>query len=506
MIRKLYIFLLIIFSFSSCDILRFSPFEVVSWTPGDGYHCEAENIVVSLDFSHDADKASVERHFSLAGNGIRVRGVFLWNGKKMTFTPLVPLEKNTEYTINVSANAQDTSGLSMDETFYREFSTREDNTRPALLASYPQMYAQVEEPRFEIQLHFSIPVPLSALYENISFSPSMTGSWRLEDNGRLAVFTPVEPWTQHTRYELHISSSLTDNNMNSAGNEYTLIFTTGIDNEAPYLLQARRITKNNNIIDLNPDKGYFHAVEFPVENDGWEKDDKLSLVFSKPVDSFSVKNYLSAEDAPNLILETQPGYNTEIIFRFDSPPVFESRFYFKLKQGVKDNAGNESKTEYIYRIFANGEFSKPPTLAGIRMPMAPGNIIEPELVCFDTESLYELIPIKNENYPSNEMKQTWIEFYFDTAEGAFVDQFSIMELFRIETSNNVITFSPRQVKTSGFSISAPQTGWENYQRVEAAGYVTNSINFGIISFIIGSGLKDSLGNKNSKIQKISVVK
>lgn len=506
MVKKLFRLLLIALLLNSCDILRFSPFEVISWTPGDGYHQEAERITVSLNFSHDADKASVERHFSLTGNGERIKGSFLWSGRKIIFVPIAPLEKNTEYIINLSANAYDTSGLSMDENFYRRFTTRENNIRPVLLSVFPEMYAQVGDPRAEITLLFSNSVPLNTLYDNVSFNPSMTGSWRLEDNGKLAVFTPVEPWTQQSRYQIHISSSLADNNNNNIGNDRFIIFTTGTDNETPYLLYARRITGNSGFTELNQDKGYIYASEFPVENDGWEKDDKLLLVFSKSVDSFSVKNCLSAEGAPTLVLETQQSFSAEIIFKFDRIPSFESRFTFKLGPGVKDSAGNETKNEYIYRIFANGKHSKPPALAGIRMPMSPNNAGNQELVCFSAESVFDEIPIKNEKYPSGEIIQTWIEFYFITAEDAAIDPFSLMEVFRIETSNNVINFSPHQVKTSGFSNYVPQAGWEKYQRVEITGNLINSINFGVISFVIGPGLKDNLGNKNDKTQKISVIK
>jgi hypothetical protein len=81
-----------------------------------------------------------------------------------------------------------------------------------------------------------------------------------------------------------------------------------------------------------------------------------------------------------------------------------------------------------------------------------------------------------------------------------------MELFRIETSNNVLTFSPRQIKTNGFSAPEPEKGWENFERIEIAGILTNSTNFGIVNFQISPGLTDSLGNKSEKQFRISLVK
>jgi hypothetical protein len=252
----------------------------------------------------------------------------------------------------------------------------------------------------------------------------------------------------------------------------------------------------------------------PVENHEWEKDDRLLLVFSKPVDGLSVRNYLSADDAPGLVMENLSlgnGFNSEFIFRFDRIPVYESRFVFRIKPGIKDSAGNESKEEYIYRIFANGKNSKPPVLAGMRMPLSPDNKDEPELFYAGADSIFKLIPITDKNYPSGESIQTWIELYFLTAEGAAgekasIDPFSLMEFFRIETSNNVIAFSPRQIKHTDFFVSQPHPGWENYQRIEIAGNLVNSTNFGLIILQISAGLKDSFGNKNENTQKISLIK
>ncbi|MCL1958766.1 MAG: Ig-like domain-containing protein [Spirochaetes bacterium] len=512
---KLYVLFFIIISFNSCDILRRSQFEIISWTPGNGYHSKPEEIAVTLNFSRDPDKASVERNFSLTGNGNRIKGTFLWNGRKMIFTPIIPLEINTDYVILVSADAHDEKGLSMDEAFTSDFTTRPDNKRPVLISCYPEMYSSVSDPRTEIKLLFSIPVLLSTLYENISFNPSMTGSWRLEDSGKSAIFSPAEPWTQNKKYEIRYTALLTDKNGMNIGNDFLSVFTVGTDHEAPFLLYAKRISKNGDAFTLNAG-GFIGAAELSVENNDWEKDDKLLLVFSKPVDSLMVKNYLNVENASGLVMENSSlitdgkGYSAEFIFKFDTIPVYGSRFTFRLKPGVKDLSGNESKDEYVYRIFADGKKSKPPVLKGFRMSMTPGKSAQ-NFFYAGTDSIFKLIPIADENYPSGENVQTWIEFYFDTAEGTYgekasIDVFSLMELFRIETSNNVITFYPRQVKTSNFSVSAPHTEWESFVRLEIAGNIVNSTNYGIIIFHIGAGLKDSFGNKNENPQKISLVK
>jgi len=503
--KKLCLLVLSVICLFSCDILRSTPFEVTSWSPGEGYHSSPENLVVSLSFSLDPDRDSVERRFSLNGNNGKVKGNFHWSGKKVTFVPVTPLEKNDDYSLSLSAEAHDTSGLSMDTAFEKNFTTRPGEERPFLISFSPSMYEEIDDLRTEVRLCFSIPVALSSLYENVTFNPSMAGSWRQEEDDKLAIFTPSVPWTKNKRYEIRYSTSLTDNKGMNTGNDFKSIFITGTDKEIPFLLQANRITKDGEYIPLERDTtGFTGAAEQFTENSGWEKEDRLSLVFSEPVDSASVKNSLIVEDAPSVFSETTPGFNSEFIFYFDTAPSYKSRFVFRIKSGVKDGAGNECKEEYIYRIFANGEASKPPRLAGLRMPMSPQD--NNDLVFFGTDEIFMDLPISDDNYPSKTSVRTWIELYFDTAQGASINIFSVMELFRIETSNNVLTFFPNKIKTDNFTVSEPQEGFEKCERVEITGNLTNSIYFGIVNFIIGSGLKDSLGNKNEKTFRISTIK
>jgi len=493
----LYFALVISFiTYNSCDILRLSPFEVTSWSPGVGYHSLPENIIVSLSFSHEPDRASVERNFSLNADNYSVRGEFLWEEKKLTYIPITSLEANTNYTITLSANAYNTDGLNMDDAFNRNFSTRPDNSRPVLISFSPAMYSQISDLRTEIILEFNIQIPVKTLYENISFSPSMTGLWRLENNNTFAIFSPAEPWLKNTRYEIRLSGLLTDVNGNTSENNFTSSFTTQIDNEAPYLLSASRITINGESVFLSTES----------ENHNWEKNDKLSIIFSEPIDGFTLKNYIEITDVPSVIMETPAGYHSEFIYRFETIPVYESRFTIKIKPGIKDAGGNTSKNEYIYRVFANGKFSKPPALIGMRIPLSPRDNIDQDLKYIGINQPFEIIKLSEENYPFKENVKTWIELYFSMSESAVIDQFSIMELFRIETSNNVITFSPRLVKTSDFSVNEAHPGMENFYRIEISGYLGNSNDFGLISFLIAPGLRDSLGNQNKETFRITFIK
>lgn len=495
----------------SCDLLRSSPFEVSAWSPGWGAHTNPASISLSLTFSHEPDRASVERHFSFTEDGSRLAGTVQWKGRTLLFLPAAPLETNRDYALGLSADACDTTGLSLDAAFEGRFSTSPGGARPALVSVFPEPDGVVTDSRAEARLVFSLAVPLNSLREYVSFSPSMDGYWRCEplEQGTAAIFVPAEPWTYGKRYELRVSEALAGENGMSMGRDFLSVFTIGDDHAKPYLMEARRVTANGDEAALDAD----------TENAGWERTDTLRLLFSEPVNMLSVRNCLGVEDAPGLIMATAPAdsvFCREIDFRFDGAPVFASRFTFRLKAGVTDQCGNESAGEYMFRVCADGIHSKPPALVGIRLPLSPGNAADLHLQSYGygiDDDLFAdlLIESGDGQYPygagaGSRGTPTWIECYFDTAPGAAVDPLSLMERFRVEAGNNALSFSPRRVLAGGFSVSTPCSRWEPYQRLEIQGYLANTVNSGVVNIQIAAGLRDSAGNAGDTAYRISLVK
>jgi hypothetical protein len=512
-----------IFLLVSCDILRNSPFEVSAWSPGGGFH-DPGGVSLFLEFSHCPARTSVERHFSVTGDGSRLTGSFFWEGDRMIFLPHAPLEKNKDYEISLSADAMDDQGLSMDQNFTATFTTRPGSSRPRLLSVFPEDQSVLADERGELVFVFSQPFSPRALQEHISLSPGMDGFWSPGSEPGIFHFSPAEPWRPGQRYEIRVSGSLNGETGLTLGYDVVSVFTVGTDKTKPCLLGAWRLEKDGTLEELLTDPPAGGA--FPdtvVENTGWEKDSRIRLVFSEPVDSASLKSCFSAEPAPALVqeipagFETAAGFHEEFIFRFAERPSWGSRFSFQLGAGIRDRAENESEESWRFRVFSDGAGSRPPALAGIRLPMAPGNAGagDPEMRAFSPADLFPDLPIAGENnshpdeperYPYGEPRFTWIELYFDTAPGASIDRFPVMELFRIETSNNVLSFSARSIQDTDFYVADPHPGWESYQRLEVRGYLTNTINGGVVSFRINPGLADSLGNRSEETFRVSALK
>jgi hypothetical protein len=493
------LFTVLFLCFLSCDTLRDSPFEVEGWSPGEGYHENPENLKVSLLLSHESDRAKTEGAFSLTQDSGAVKGSFSWEGRRLIFTPLSPLERNRDYRVSLGTGAQDRQGLSLEKQFNAVFTTRPPGARPRVLAVEPGWDGVLSDCRGPIRVDFSEPVTVNSCIDSISFSPSSSGSWLLENEDKRAIFIPSEPWQIGGLYKIKIASGFSDALGRTMEEEFTSSFSIGPDQTEPFLIHAW-ISDPQGRIELNPLDEYGE----------WESFHKLELEFSELVDAGSVQDRLLVEPAADLLMETPPGLSSKITFSFTEKPLWESSFLFRLRSGVRDEAGNESGEEYVYRIRAAGPLSRPPALVGIRLPMAPGKTDpeEQEPLSFTQADLFEELPIDQGDgrFPYGEETPVWIELYFDTGPDTSINLYSLMDLFRVEVTGNALYFSPQSVRNSDFSLEEKREVWEAYERVEIRGLLTNKINSGVVTFKIGAGLEDERGNSNNNAFMISLLK
>ena len=493
----IFIFVFILLFLFSCDILRNGVFEVSGWNPGDGYH-DPSLIEVRLVFSLEPDRNSVERSFLLSENGQTLSGHFSWKGNTMIFTPASPLAANKDYLITLKTDAQDTKGLNLEKQFEAAFTTRPGTGRPFPIASTPEDGGVITESRGRVELLFSAPMNRSSL-QHLSFYPSVSGVWALEQHNCLAVFTPSENWTNGRSYRLNIGGETADEKETETGREQALHFSAGIDLDAPELLYACVIDINNTVVAvLCADDGT------TAENAGWEKDYKLGLKFSEPVEVMSVTSALNCEPSLGMVCQMPSGFTDFPVYNFTDLPVFDALYSITLGKTVRDRAGNTMENKFLWRIRADGEKSKPPLLKGLRFPPDPAS--DSEFLIYKTDDLFSDFPVESVNYTFDRGINTWMELYFETAPGAVIDPLSIMEKFRFSSTNGALSFSPRFVAVSGFSASNPVPLWENYYRVEIRGVMTNHPYTGMVTIEIGAALTDSLHNRNPEVQRFLLLK
>jgi hypothetical protein len=490
-----FICLILLLWFLSCDMLRDGPFEVAAWSPGDGYF-DPSSVELSLVFSGDPDRVSVERSFSLTENSRTLGGHFSWSGRRMIFTPASPLGVNKDYLITLKINAQDTRGLSLERQFEGAFTTRDGRIRPRLVSTVPLDGAVMEEEQGRVELVFSEALNRTSL-QNLSFSPTVTGVWSLEAGGTKAVFDPSESWITGREYRLSIGSGLEGYTELETGRSYALHFSAGLDRIGPELLSASALDMNGTVA---------LPLEGNMENSLWERNYRLQLVFSEPVDTASVSSSLSCVPSLGMVLETPPGYAETLVYRFSDAPAYNSSFTLTLEKNVKDRAGNLMTERIVRHIKADGPLSKTPVLRGMRIPLVPGTADTAEMAVYTPEELFADLPLTGTNYTFDTGISVWIELYFETAPGAVINLLSLMDLFKISATNGALNFSPRSMHLSGFTLSQSAAGFESLCRVEIRGVLTNRPYMGMVTIETGAGLQDSFGNAAGEAFRILLLK
>ena len=495
-----------------CDILRSSPFMVSSWNPGEGSHQDFTGPGISLEFSHEPDRYSVERSLSCTEDGLPLSGTFVWEGRRLSFFPAGGIRANRDYRINLSTDAQDTEGLSLDTAFEGTFSTRPDMERLVLTGSSPADGGSLVNsggaapgPCFEaFVLNFSRAVGPEHLYQYVSFSPSIRGLWQVSSDASdltTAHFTPSEAWQNGRSYICTISADLPDKYDRPMGRTYSIHFTVGDDREPPVLVSIQALDAGGNAVqdlafsDFEGETG--PSAPVPL-NEHFEISYGLTLEFSEPVDPATVKNRLFFQPALGFTLSPPYPESASFTVRFTDKPVYGTTYTLSLARAVADGTGNTSTRQVLCSFLVNGEGSKPPRFAGIRLPLAPGAAAGSEdPVAFGMDSAYGNLAIQagSDQYPYEIPTNTWIELYFEAAPGAGIDLFSLMNSLNISATNSCLSFSPRKVIDSGFTWTDPEPGWEGLVRVEVQGLLTNRTDAGILTVSLSADLADTLGNR-----------
>lgn len=117
--------------------IRNTPPQVISYTPNVTL---TDSVIASTDivlnFNWDMDEASTRAAFSITP---AVEGTLTFEDSqyRLRFTPSMPLEKSTLYTVKLDKSAKHPDNLSMEEDFVFQFVTQSRN-RLALIESYPK--------------------------------------------------------------------------------------------------------------------------------------------------------------------------------------------------------------------------------------------------------------------------------------------------------------------------------------------------------------------------------
>jgi hypothetical protein len=469
----------------SCDILRTSPFEIAGWSPGEGYRDINDGTAISIQFSHEPDRGSVERSFEFSEDGVKSNGRISWTGDKLIFTPSSPLQFDHDYAVTVNTDAQDTQGVSLEKRFEGRWTTRPLEGRPSVIATFPLDNGVIAPGYTKIAIEFSTIVPINACNNNISFSPQIKGSWALDYSGKKAVFTPDAVWRHGTDYKMTVDAAFESFGGRTLAEELSIHFTIGGETVPPEITGVTVLDEIGSPV-LRGGENYTLAEVF-AENSDWESAYKLLFCFSERVDVSSFKKAVSIEPSLSFAVDPKLAFSDTVVLSFVDRPVFKQRYLIKLDSGVKDESGNENTETKSYRIYVDGKKSKPPELKKLT--------IESNGVSSDYMAGDNFVTWTNSSDDA-----AAVRLLFETAEGAAINLYSLMECFSVSSTNNAVSFSPSSI---GYGEAAEG---ESAPVVLRGILIVKDIEHGVVTVSIGSGLLDTYGNKQAEAQRIVLLK
>ena len=451
----------VIFILSGCkaieEFTHMKRLEITSFSPSSSKVNSSTLASVKISFSEEMDKSRTEESFILKNNSSELNGRFSWASKTLSFTPFSGFKTNSNYTIEVSAAAEDIYGNSLPEKFVFAFSTSKESDIPYFISSVPADRDVISDLEQILNLEFSESLLPDSVYSSFSIFPDVKGHLALNNSNKNIVFTPLEKYTAGTDYTVSLSEDLSDTSGNRIASKKEIFFHAAEETDA-------------SIIWLGNDSGTeYRNTSYINVNTGLEKNEKLRIIFNAGVSDnvkekpFSIKPDTAYSSEWNTAL-------TEAVISFQ-----ENLEYNEIYEIIIDD-----KT---FRLIINGASSRVPVLNRI-------------IYCEDsTAPVFKLLKLnKGINFKTSE--KAFFDFYFTLADTALINDLDIFSCISFKTVNGDLSVKPLRIQNpqtgNPAPLPAPEAG-EYIFRIECS--VTEGTAVSPFRIEINSDFRDSLDNK-----------
>ncbi len=246
------------------------------------------------------------------------------------FTPDVPLEGGTTYTVTVGAGLTDVTGAVLAEDFVSTFQT----LVPEILSTYPSE-GQTVPLEQAIQITFSQPMNKASVEESFVLSKGATpfddervaGAFSWSEDGATLTFTPTEKLQIGTAYRLVVDAAIAKG-LGGAG-----------------LRQGRDF-----IFSTVPLPYVSYTYPYNGEVGVYPGYNSVTIGFASPMKTETYEGRYSVSPEPAEI--TPFAYSTELTLQFEMLP--NTQYTVTLKAGVEDVYGNAIASDYTFS-FTTGE-------------------------------------------------------------------------------------------------------------------------------------------------------
>jgi len=463
----------------SCGSWLLPPLEIISLSTND-------NIVII--FSAQPSEESIVKSFSMIEDGQSVKGNFIFNNRAVTFTPINGLRDNYEYIILITTTAEDKKGSSLLKDFEYRFYTKQDTEAPVILSINPENESNLILPPEKLSIVFSKSIDTISFEKSFSISPSITHVLEWDSTYSVVDIIPIKPLTEGTRYNLTISTALTDIRRNTLLTSFTSTFLYGLDRNPP----------EYSISWVNSDDE--SGILFPdIVNQGIPSNCELIIDFDKQISIESIAGFIEINPPLSITITPNLIEKDNAIIKLNQKPEWDKNYTLKIKKGITDTFGNKTETELLYPLIFNLEKHRPITFAGGILNNNSENVFINSGTDFSSLTL-DVIYFD----PSGSVERS-TELYYAfriSTEADSIKLISAMQAISISTRNSCAHISVRTMKILNSTDSEYDSIYsllddnaEGKLCILKIGIdIENSDNRGFIIFNIRNDIEDSLGN------------
>jgi len=480
-----------VFTTSCSFIFNLEALELGDWSPRAAFVDAPSTVSIWVEYSSVPDATKAEEAFSFSEDGSPMDGMFVWQGRRMLFQPVMPLSSGHDYRMHVETSVETEDGRSLPSDFYHDFTTRTERLRPAILSIRPEDESMVGERFAVIEVVFSEPVDRSSVVSGFSLSPDPGGSLAFSSGDRVIEYTPLSELEMGTEYTITLRDTIMDLSGNYLAETRSSRFRMGTETVRPVVVRV------GNLVGGMP--GGLHAsAEDPGDGDlevnsGWETDWGIIVEFSEAVERDGIEAHLTFEPAFNYSIDPEGGaravFSLVPVSNFD----WNGLYTLTVSRGVKDTNGNASAGDTFFNLLFDGPLTRPPRVERLDFRQNPAGS-QPQVLSFTAADVYHNLPLPVAEFPVATTVSTYLDVFVRCAEGAGIDAFSLMNDFFVTTTNGAALFKTVWVKNRDFDDPQPASV-AGLTPVRIGLDIENTTAAGLVTFVVGSDLADSRGTR-----------
>jgi len=480
----------------SCGNLFFPPLEIESVSIKEGYVNVADIEHIEVVFSKEPEIRSIEQAFSLTENGALVQGSFVFNGRNMKFRPLMKLNENKDFVLKITTDAEDTSGISLENDFVLYFTSKKKHDSPEVVSISPENQSVTENEPEAIEIVFSKAIDKDSFVNALSITPGFDYLLDWTDDWTKARIIPQKNLVKSQRYTVTINTNLADLHGNNLENSFTSTFLYGSDLTAPDFK-----------IYIN-EKNTSYELSTCSINDNITTQPKITIEFDKKVSLNTISGFVSVSPEVQFKISPDNESGRRVEMSWTNKLQWNTAYRITIREGIKDLFGNKcGQKEFV--ILTNNEASRPVQFEKAYFDLDESKTeLKERYFTMDSTNSYSTMIFPALSYELGVAVSTYMYIIVGISrEASAISLPSAMQAFRISAGNSCASFSIKNIEAAGINdalfndIRALLTADNLAGRADIKIYgikfkieVTMKDAPGLINFSVSSVLSDDLGN------------